>query len=214
MVRRSYRPFVFLLITAFVLACMPAFPPASAPAATYDPNSINTAIVQTANAAATQTALIVSSTPTPTDTPLPTFTPTATLSPTVTFIFLLATPTVPSATPQPGSSGLRYECQIMLKTPADDTHMPPNNSFSMIWQVRNMGTDSWDGGSTDYRYKGGDKLHKTEVYDLPSSVESGGQTELKVSMKSPSPGGTYSTRWVIKTGKTEFCNLSLTIHVP
>ncbi|MBK7452568.1 MAG: hypothetical protein IPJ46_02290 [Anaerolineales bacterium] len=48
--QRNLRIFSFLLIAALVLACAPTLVPASVPAPTFDPNSINTAIVLTAGA--------------------------------------------------------------------------------------------------------------------------------------------------------------------
>ncbi len=209
MIRRT---FVFLMVTALVQAC--ALVPASGSVPTFDPNSVSTSIVQTANAAATQTALVVSSTPLSTNTPTPTLTSLAMPSPTATFIFILATPTVPSNTPAPGSSGLKFDCQVVSKNPPDDSHLASNSNFTMVWTVMNMGTEVWDSNDADYRFRSGDKLHKVAAYDLESSVPTGGQTEIKVAMKSPQAAGTYSTTWVIRTGQTEFCRMGITIKVP
>ena len=92
--------------------------------------------------------------------------------------------------------------------------MGPKTDFTMDWQVRNVGTETWDSNSADYRYLSGDKLHKTSVYDLNSSVPPGGQTEIRVAMKTPGAAGTYSTVWVIKTGQTQFCRMTINIQVP
>jgi len=213
MIRRNNRIFTLLCITTTMLACAPVLAPASV-APTFDPNSISTYIIQTANAAATQTALVAPPTSTFTNVPLPTHTPFDTPSPTATFIFILPTPTVPSSTPAIGSSNLKFDCQVLSQSPQSGTHMSPNNSFTMAWQVRNIGKGFWDSNSTDYRYKSGSKLHKTSAYDFPSSIVSGGQVEIKVAMTSPGSSGSYTTTWDIKTGKTEFCNMSLTIQVP
>jgi hypothetical protein len=208
-IRMSYG----ILSLLVMLACVPAFRP-SAPLPTFDPNSISTSIVETANAAATQTALIVSSTPPATDTPLPTFTPSSTPSPTVTFIFVLFTPTVATSTPAPGSSGLKFDCIVNAKSPSDGATVNPNTNFNMVWKVTNMGTNSWDENSADYRFRSGDKLHKAGTYDFNSSVPPGGQTDIKVEMKAPGAGGSYSTSWVIRVGQVEFCRMSITINVP
>ncbi len=211
MLRRNYRTFASLLITAIVLAC--AIAPASVPVPTFDPNSINTVIVQTADAASTQTAFFITPTETPTSTLTATAVPTETQTPTPTFVFLLATPTVATATRALGTSGLKYDCQIVSKTPADGAVFSVNNEFVMTWQVANAGTAMWDSNNTDYRYQSGDKLHKSGAYDFESSVSPGREIELKVEMKVPSTGGTYSTTWVIKAGKTEFCKMTLSINV-
>ncbi|MBM4427223.1 MAG: hypothetical protein FJ031_08290 [Chloroflexi bacterium] len=80
---------------ALMLACAPVFAPAPQPIPTFDPNSPLTAIVETAAAANTQTALAAPPTIAPTDTPTPTLTPTETATP--TFVFFLESPT-PKAT--------------------------------------------------------------------------------------------------------------------
>lgn len=213
MIWPNYKTQTFLLVTALVLACAPALVPASAPVPTFDPNSLNTSIVQTADAAATQTALVASPA-SATFTPRPTSTPSETPSPTVTFVFILSTPTVPTPAPEPGSSGLEFDCQIVSRSPADGAHLGQKTDFSMVWQVRNVGTEVWNADNADYRYKSGDKLHKASIYDLESSVPSGGQTEIKVAMKTPGSAGSYSTTWVITSGSTEFCRMTITILVP
>jgi hypothetical protein len=210
---RASRVVVVSLIFVLGLACAPSLVPAAS-APTFDPASIDTLIVETANAAATQTALIASSTPPPTETPLPSMTPSMTASPTATFVFILFTPTVPSDTPEPQMSSEKFSCQVLSKNPQDDSHVAPNSNFDMVWTVMNNGTDMWDANSTDYRFRSGAKLHKASAFDLPASIGSGSQVQLTVPMKSPQGGGTYSTTWIIKSGQTEFCRMGLTIIVP
>jgi len=204
----------FLFAIALVLACAPSWVPAVAPGPTFDPNSIQTYIVQTSEAAATQTARFITPTLIPTQTPLPTPTPSEAPSPTVTFIFVLPTPTVPTPTPEPGSTGKSYDCAVASMEPKDRSHIRPNTDFTMIWYVINMGTEFWDSNNLDYRFKTGDKLHKSSIYDFPVSVATGDQTEIHVEMKSPATPGTYSSTWVINSGQIEFCRMSVTILVP
>lgn len=210
MIQRNYRIFISLITTALMLACaVPAIPPTPAP--TLDPNSLNLAIAQTANAAATQTAQMLPPTLTPTVTLSPTSTVTET--PTPTFIFILPTPTVPSATPTQGTSDANFACQVNSQTPQNESGMGRGEDFETRWQVSNIGQKAWDSDNTDYRYTSGDKLHKAEIYDLSSSVPPGGNTEIVVAMKAPSDPGTYSTTWKITSGKTQFCTMKLTIIV-
>jgi Ig-like domain from next to BRCA1 gene len=212
MIQRNYRMFSFFITAALVLACAaPALVPASAPVPTVDPNSINTVIAQTAGAAATQTARMLPPTLTPTVTLLPTNTITET--PTPTFIFILATPTVPSETPPPQSSDAKFACQVTSQTPANNSGITKGADFETRWQVTNIGKDTWDSDNADYRYVSGDKLHKAAIYDLNSSVSPGGKTEIVVAMKAPPDPGTYTTTWKITSGKTAFCTMTLTIIV-
>jgi hypothetical protein len=212
MTARSGRLFIGMLGLGVMLACAPALVPASVP--TFDPNTIKTSIVQTADAAATQTALIAPLLSTSTGTTQPT--PTASITPTatVTFIFILFTPTVPSNTPEPQMSDEPFSCQVLSKNPPDDFHVAPNKDFDMSWHVMNNGTNAWDSNNTDYRFRSGNKLHKAAAYDLETTVPSGGQVDLKVAMKAPQAGGTYSTTWMIRIGQTEFCRMGITILVP
>ncbi|MFN8411742.1 MAG: NBR1-Ig-like domain-containing protein [Anaerolineales bacterium] len=213
MFRRNYRLFFLLVATLVMLACMPVLAATPAPIPTFDPNSINTSIVSTANAAITQTALFTTPTDTPTITPTFTVAPSDTPSPTATVLFLLATPTVASPVPTPGGSGKKFDCAVLSKTPADGTSVSPNVDFSVTWHVLNIGTDFWNSNDVDYHYSSGDKFHLQKAYDLEQSVSVGQETDLKVSMKSPGTAGTYSTTWKMQSGKTEFCALTFTIQV-
>jgi hypothetical protein len=208
---RNHGKFSFLITTALVLACaVPALVPASAPVvSTFDPNLVNTSIAQTANAAASQTARALPPTQTPTATARPTITATETSTP--TFIFILATPTVPSSTPTPGN--FKYDCRVESQSPADNSGMTKGADFDMIWHVTNIGTESWSSDDADYRFAGGDKLHKFSIYDLNESVSPGGQTDIFVDMRAPSDPGTYTTRWNITVGKNKFCTMKLTLIV-
>jgi len=211
MIRRNYKAFLVAIIIVMMFACMPIFAPTSAPMPTFDPNSINTLIALTANAAATQTALMLPPTLTPTATPLPTNTPTET--PTPTFVFILPTLVIPPTMAVPGSSGLQYECQIISQDPLNGSTISPGAAFDMNWKVANIGKKAWFSSDTDYRYTSGDKLYKTSIYDLESSVLPGGMIDLTIKMKAPAAPGTYKTEWKIMVGKNWFCPLKLTINV-
>ena len=225
MISRNHRIFSCLIVTALILACaVPSFAPASStPVPVFDPNSVNTAIVLTADAAATQTALMIPPTLTPTVTSLPTKTLPPSETPTPTFIFILATSTVPSSTPTTapttiatqggGGSGSKFTCRVDSQSPADNTVFVPGADFDAAWQVTNTGNAKWDANSADYHYTSGDKIHQASIYDFSESVAVGKKTTLIVDMKAPGNSGTYSTTWKISIGKSEFCTMKLTIIV-
>lgn len=200
-------------MTALVLACAPTLVPESAPVPTFDPNSINTAIGLTAEAAATQTALMIPPTLTPTVTMFPSNTPPPSETPTPTFLFILSTPTVPSSTPTLEVSGSQYACRVNSQTPADNSTFAQGANFDAHWVVTNIGTDAWDSDSADYRFSNGDRIHKASIYDFSKSVAPGKQTEIVVDMKAPDSAGTYTTTWKINIGKNKFCSMNLTIIV-
>ena len=216
MIHRNYRIFSFLIMTALVLACVPTtLIPVSSPVPTFDPNSINTVIVLTADAAATQTALMIPPTLTPTVTMFPSNTPPPTETPTPTFLFILPTSTVPSSTPtaDTSGSGSQFACRVDSQTPSNNSTFAQGANFDAHWLVTNIGTDAWDSNSADYRFSNGDRIHRASIYDFNKSVPSGKQTEIVVAMKAPDSAGTYTTTWKINIGKERFCSMTLTIIV-
>jgi len=79
----------WLIVLALVMACAPAM---ATPVPPLDPNAINTVIVLTANAAATQTVAAIPPTATFTITPRNTFTPEPTFTPIPIITFPTSTP--------------------------------------------------------------------------------------------------------------------------
>lgn len=215
MIQRRPRTILIATVMIVMLACVPTLPslePASAPLPTFDPNSALTAIVQTARAAATQTALMAP--PTFTATVTPTRTPTETPTSTPTFLFLPPpTNTVRPTMISIGSSGLEFECQIISQDPPNDSLIAKSATFEARWSVANVGKGTWDGNNTDYRYDSGRKMHLQSIYDLPATITPGVIIDLKVSMKAPSEPGIYTTVWKINMGNKSFCPMNLTINV-
>lgn len=211
-----------LLLTAAIILVVACGPTILAPAATADPNEINTLIVQTANSAFTQTAAAqptltptVTVTPTrPTDTPVPTatvqfilFTPTQQVVPTFTFIPIIG---ISSAT---STGSAAYSCQILSVDPANGTSMNTRTDFDTTWKVKNTGQRTWDPNSVDFIYYSGAEIHKKAGYDLGSSVKTGQTINLGVDMVAPKKSGNYTTTWTLRVGNDNFCKMSLTINV-
>ncbi|MDD2923402.1 MAG: NBR1-Ig-like domain-containing protein [Anaerolineales bacterium] len=215
MIERSRRTTIVLLIaSALILACVPTFALAVTPIPTFDPNSIGTSIVETANAAATQTQLFTTPTLTPTFTSTPTKTPSETPTPTKTFIFLFYTPTKTATLSATEKADIKdYACELITQTPEDNNTIGGGGFFSVRWQVKNTGKRIWDSNAIDYRYKSGTKMHQQPVYDLYRNIAVGDVADVIVDMTAPTTPGKYSTAWVIRAGKTEFCKLTLTIEV-
>jgi hypothetical protein len=213
MLKRDYRMLAIFLGLALMLACVPISVPTPSVPPTLDVGLLNTTIAQTAAAAATQTfVLLPTSTPTPTATRTPTEVPSAT----PTFLYLLFSPTVPTPTPTMttvDTTGEPFSCRVDSQTPKDKDVFAPGANFTTHWQVVNNGTSLWDANSADYRFVGGDTLHKQAVYDFPKNVLPGGSVELTVAMQAPTDPGTYTTRWQISTGKDRFCSMGIRIVV-
>ncbi len=170
--------------------------------------AVNTIVVQTAQAAASQTAAAMPPTETPTLTAVPTQTPSITPSPTPTFIFLLSTLT--STAP---ASGGDLACQLTGQNPEDGTIMSKNNRFTASWTVQNTGQATWDPRSVDFVYVSGVKMASVRAADLPKSVAPEKSITLTLTMTAPSTPGKYKTVWTLQQGKNAFCKLSLNIIV-
>ncbi len=210
--QRNRRVVALLLIIAITLACVPTLGPAAS-VPTFDPNSINTIIVETANAAQTQTALFTMPSLTPTATPTLTRTPTETPTAVPTIVIQLFTPTV--ATPVPQVSGDKFDCFILSKSPRDGFGFSAGIEFTATWEVANTGEEVWDASSADIRYLSGTKMHVQGVYDLENNVEPRGSGiyTVNVKMKAPLEKGEYTTVWAIRTKAVEYCRMSITIIV-
>jgi len=213
MLRRSNKVITLLLITGLMLACVPTLGTTPAPLPTFDPNSINTVIVETANAALTQTALFTtpSATPTATATLVPTLTETPTTIPTI--LIVLSTPTVPTAIPQVSGTNDKFDCTVLSKSPKDGFGFSAGIEFTVTWQVANTGSAEWDANSADVRYISGEKMYVKSAYDLDHNVVPNDQYTVTVNMKAPLESGTYTTVWAIRTNAAEYCRMSITITV-
>ena len=191
-----------------ILACMPTLGPASPPIPTFDANAPLTAIVLTAGAAATQTALHSPPTATPT---VPTKTPFPTATPTATFLFLIPTKEIQPTQIPLGSSDKEFDCQVLSAEPQNP--LPVSTKFIAKWIIANIGTSAWDSNNADYRYIDGDKIYLQSIYDFPVTVSPGTTVELKVDMQAPPIPGKYSTFWIIYIGKNAFCKMQLDLVV-
>lgn len=202
---------------AFIMACAPVLTSAPPSGPALDPDAINQIIAQTANAASTQTArALPTATSTETPTRIPSNTPTddPTATNTVIFEFHTSTPFVLaplSGTYQP-TSDKDYACEV-LNSPTDGTVYDPRLEFKVRWRLKNVGQKDWDGGSVDFVYDSGDKIHKTKGYDLGEGVEIGNVAELFVTMQAPKDPGTYITYWTLRFGTYKFCRVGFRMSV-
>lgn len=204
--RRSNKAIVLFVSILLMLACMPTLGPTQAPIPTFDANAPLTAIVLTAESAATQTALFAPPTATPT---VPTNTPFPTATPLPTFLFLIPTKDEPPTQIPLGNSDKAYECQVISAEPS--APIPVSTSFIAKWLVANIGKSTWDSGDADYRYIDGYRLHLQSIYDFPVDVAPGTTIDLTVDMQAPPTPGQYSTFWIIYIGKNAFCKMQLDI---
>jgi len=104
-----------------------------------------------------------------------------------------------------------YSCTVASSSPSRS--ISPRTDFDAKWVVYNTGRKSWDRTSADYYYASGARMHKRSAYDFPKSVAPKDSVTLIVDMISPKDPGSYNTVWKVRIGKTQFCNMSLTVTV-
>jgi len=201
------KPIFLFAALLFLLAC--EIPVLSAPASSgTEPLSIETIVAGTAAAAQTQTAILrPPPTKTPTLTPLPTGTSTETPTSTATVIFIAPTSVKPFETYSAGS-----QCQLIALKPHNPV-LAPREKFETEWTLKNTGNELWLDSNVDFRFSEGKDMHKTDVYDLPISVPTGGQVVITVPMVAPSNPGNYTSTWVLATKKETLCKVSVSIIV-
>ena len=209
----------FLLITTiFVLSCDVSSLVAPSTIPSPDSNLVQTIIVQTGAAAASQTAALVTPSLTPSSTPLPSQTPSTTPSPTETFVFNLPTPKInPTGTDVKGATGSKngaWDCQLVSQSPPDGTSVAANYPFSASWTVQNTGYVVWLRSSVDLIHTGGPQLSSASGYNTHSDVAVGSSESLSLQMTAPSSPGSYTSYWALRASRTIFCPLSVTIMVP
>jgi hypothetical protein len=188
---------------------------------------LGTSIVQTSEAAQTQTAAVLPSiTPTFTVTRIPTETQT----PTPTFIFSLFTATLlPSetapvsvsagggGTPDPGVSnegytltGKEWTCTVTSKYPGKGAVIQKGLTFNASWTILNTGTKTWTYNGVDFRYIAGLRMDGRKIQDLPVTVAPGNKITLKIQLTAPNRVDTYSTTWTLRVGRRIFCPMRIT----
>jgi len=193
------------------------------PPSVSEPGVAEIIIVQTADAAQTQTMVALPPTSTPTLIPLPTRTATISPTPTATLLFLRPTNTeLPegffedevgtddgNSSEDEESDGFQrtppeWACRVLSKSPRNGD-IVTGDSFKAIWTVQNTGTQTWPKKSVDVVYASGARLnHGKPYYDIPAAVAPGGTVTISVTMY-VRLSKDYNTRWTLKIGKTEFC---------
>jgi len=191
---------ILLTLTLMLAACGSAV---TEPTVTpVDVDAIQTAVVETVMAQATQTALAV-----PTSTPEPSPQPTETpdLPPT-------ETPT-PEATPTQGlCDDAVYIADVSVP---DGMQMNPGQEFVKTWRVRNTGTCTWTRGY-QIMWSYGDNRMSGQATALTGDVLPGAEVEISLILRAPTTAGTYNGYWTLRNnnGFTFGERLSVIITVP
>ena len=158
-------------------------------------------------------------TPPPTETladsPSATLEPASLLTPTVPFTVLTSPPpTALPASPAPTSrQPSAMDCKLIWQSPPNGAVYFPQDQFTVGWNIRNIGTATWDPNSLALVHVAGARISPTELVHLPKSVAPGASVVLSVPIRAPRHLGVYTTHWALLGGTAAFCRLTLTIQV-
>jgi Ig-like domain from next to BRCA1 gene len=228
---RKILTFFVLVIVSLACALPGISAPAEAPLPTFDSNSVEIMIAETAAAAQTQTALKI---PTATHTPKPTHTPSITPTPTPTFFFSLVFTPIPTFTlpvtvsagdgaasgEDEGEEGKKekrdprtmtgkeWTCSVLYITPPKGFVFGPNVRFNVKWTLFNTGTKAWPNYGVDLVYEGGLRHEGTKIQDFGITVPPGGEIQVGAVFITPNKEGDFSTFFRLQVGKREFCHLA------
>jgi hypothetical protein len=126
----------------------------------------------------------------PTQTPLP---------PTPIIVQVTNTP-VATSTPLPTATTASYcDWVAFVKdvTVPDGTILPPDETFTKTWRLKNRGTCTW---TPDYMlvFSSGSKLSETTAVRLPGNVAPGQTVDVSVLLTTPYIPGEYTSYWVLR----------------
>lgn len=199
-----------ILVTLVLAACSAPETPA---APTADANAVYTQAAGTVAAGLTQTAE-----KNPTATPLPpTNTPTMIASsatptqngaaaaspttdaaqPTATLAAAASTP-VPTATKAAGAPAPAApdKAEWVSQSPADNTNVPKNATFTMTFVLKNTGTTTWTKNYM-FRYYAGDRMDSPKDLNLTQEVKPNDSIEITFTLIAPSEKKTTNSVWVL-----------------
>jgi len=132
-----------------------------------------------------------------------TMAPTATDAPTTTATAAPLPTATPSATPNPVPCNLAaFAGNVTLP---DLTSVIPGRTYTKTWQLRNIGTCTWN---TNYSlvFVSGDKLGSTTSVSLPGVIKPGSYVNVSVPLTMPNPAKTttYTSYWMLKSDTGQF----------
>jgi hypothetical protein len=170
---------------------------ACGPREKVDPNLAITQVVETAMAAITQTAAALPPTATFTATLPPTSTPTFTPEPSPTTAGL---PTATQSFNQPTNQTSSCDVGSFVKdvTIPDGTVIAAGSTFTKTWEIKNVGTCTWDPAYTVVFF-GGEQMAAQANYTFTTeNIEPGESVEISVEMTAPSKTGTFTGYWILR----------------
>jgi len=101
--------------------------------------------------------------------------------------------------PPTGGDGCSLQAEFVadINVP-DDTVFKPNEGFKKTWELKNIGTCTWDTKYELFYYPGGDQMEGPESIKLTELIETGDTVRLTVALRAPSDPGTYFSYWMLR----------------
>jgi hypothetical protein len=101
--------------------------------------------------------------------------------------------------PPVGGDGCMLQAEFVedINVP-DDTIFRPNEGFKKTWELKNIGTCTWDTKYELFYYPGGDPMDGPESLKLTEAIEPGDTVRLTVPLRAPSKAGTYFSYWMLR----------------
>ena len=182
-----------------LMSCLLGLAACSSPtptiAPTLDLNPFRTEVASTVFAQVTQDlALTPSITPFPTDAPTSTATSTPIQATTISTSPSL-TATLPILTLAP-TIALPDRAQWVSQSVPDDTVFAPGETFTMTWELKNVGASTWTAAYL-LRYFSGDLFGAPKEVVLGQQVLPGATIAISLKMKAPAAPGKYRSDWVL-----------------
>jgi len=101
--------------------------------------------------------------------------------------------------PPTGGDGCSLQAEFVTDvTIPDDTIFKPNEGFKKVWELKNIGTCTWDNKYELFYYPGGDQMEGPESLKLTEPIETGDTVRLTVALRAPSAPGTYFSYWMLR----------------
>lgn len=204
--RKITGAFSLVAIIGLVLtACSP-----SNATPTKDPQAVYTEAAITVAAGLTQTALAQ-----PTSTVTPTTQPTATQTKTLAALPTSAVATTAAVIPTTASASSGDKAEWVTQNPADGTILYPNQNFTLVWTVKNVGTTTWTTAYQVRYYLGGSVLRfGASDTKFAKEVKPNDTLDITLQMKAPAEAGDYLSQWVLTNEDgSNFYPLTLSIKV-
>jgi hypothetical protein len=95
---------------------------------------------------------------------------------------------------------LADRAQWIAQSIPDETVFAPGQTFSMTWQLKNVGASTWTAAYL-LRYYSGDLFGAPKEIVLGQEVLPGATIEITLKMKAPATAGKYRSDWVLSNEK-------------